>query len=295
MSSAPLKERARALFSELQDSICEALEKLDGPGRFAEDCWEHATGGGGVTRVLTGGRLFEKAGVNIAAVTGRLTERLAERFEVEQSDYFATGVSLVVHPLSPMVPTIHMNLRYFELPDRAWFGGGADLTPYYLYEEDVRHFHWTWKEICDRHDASYYPRFKKACDEYFFNAHRGEARGVGGLFFDYLADDPESLFRYVEDLGHGLIPAYMPIVERRAAESWWDHEREWQLVRRGRYVEFNLVHDRGTLFGLETKGRTESILMSLPPLVRWCYDHKPEPGSREAELLEVLCTPREWV
>jgi coproporphyrinogen III oxidase len=189
-----------------------------------------------------------------------------------------------------------MNLRHIQLDDgTAWFGGGADLTPYYLFEEDARHFHHTWRTVCDRHDSADYPRFKKECDEYFRIAHREEARGVGGIFFDYLKEDPQRVYAFVEDAGRHFLEAYVPIVERRADEPWSDRERSWQLVRRGRYVEFNLVYDWGTLFGLETHGRTESILMSLPPLVRWTYDHRPEPGSREATLLEVLRTPRDWV
>jgi coproporphyrinogen III oxidase len=300
VTGAPLRERAREFFAELQSSICGELEAVDGGAQFGEDRWTHAPGGGaggggGVSRVLAGGKVFEKAGVNLAAVTGRLSERLAERLEVEQDDFFATGVSLVAHPLSPMVPTAHMNFRYLELPTKAWFGGGADLTPYYLFEDDVRHFHRTWKAVCDRHDPSYHPRFKKWCDEYFFVKHRDEARGVGGIFFDYLSEDLEQVFSFVQEAGREFARAYLPIVERRRSEPWWDREREWQLVRRGRYVEFNLVHDRGTLFGLETGGRTESILMSLPPLVRWRYDQHPPPGSREADLLAALRTPRSWV
>ncbi len=295
MSPTALRDRASQFFAELQESICRGLEAVEGGARFGEDRWTHPAGGGGVSRVLAGGRVFEAAGVNRAAVSGRLTERLAKQLEVECVEFFASGISLVVHPLSPMIPTVHMNLRYIELPTKAWFGGGADMTPYYLFEEDARHFHQAWKEICDRHDTSYYPRFKKWCDEYFFIAHRKEARGIGGIFFDYLSLDLERVFAFIEDAGRGFLGAFTPIVERRAAHPWWDREREWQLVRRGRYVEFNLVYDRGTLFGLETQGRTESILMSLPPLVRWRYDHHPPPGSPEAALLDVLRTPRPWV
>jgi coproporphyrinogen III oxidase len=300
VSAAPLKERAHEFFGVLQDEICERLAEIDGGATFHEDRWEHASGerhgdGGGVSRVLSEGRLFEKAGVNLAAVSGQLTERLAERLEVDRSTFFATGISLVVHPLNPWVPTVHMNCRYLELPTKAWFGGGADLTPYYLFRDDARHFHRSWKTVCDRYDDAAYPRFKRWCDEYFFVKHRGEARGIGGIFFDYLAEEPERVFDFVKGVGREFLNAYVPIVERRSGTEWWDREREWQLVRRGRYVEFNLVHDRGTLFGLETQGRTESILMSLPPLVRWRYDHRPEPGSREAELLEVLREPRDWL
>lgn len=299
-----LETRARELFAELQDQICEALQGLDEKATFREDRWDHRpgdddsdAGGGGVTRVLTGGRVFEKAGVNLADVRGKLSERLAQRLKVEPQLFGATGISLVIHPLSPMVPTVHMNLRHIRLlgpKGTAWFGGGADLTPYYLFEEDARHFHATWRDVCERHDPEYYPRFKKWCDEYFRIEHRDEARGIGGIFFDYLTDDLERVFRFVEDAGRNFVEAYTPIVERRGKEKWWDRERNWQLIRRGRYVEFNLVYDRGTLFGLETEGRTESILMSLPPEARWDYDHRPEPGSREAALLEVLRNPRDW-
>jgi coproporphyrinogen III oxidase len=304
-----LHERARDLFARLQDEVCAGLEALDGRAKFREDRWEHghesgAASGGGVTRVLSGGRIFEKAGVNLADVGGALSERLAARLRVSPQRFEATGVSLVIHPLSPMVPTVHMNLRHIGLPDAgsagtgergpSWFGGGADLTPYYLFEEDVRHFHATWRSVCDRHDPDYYPRFKNWCDEYFHVEHRGETRGVGGIFFDYLDEDLERAFDFVEDVGRHFLEAYVPIVERRVEEPWWDAERSWQLIRRGRYVEFNLVYDRGTLFGLETRGRTESILMSLPPLVRWTYDHQPEAGSREAALLGAVRGPRDW-
>ena len=301
------RQSVRAYFGELHDALTRGLEQVDGGGHFREDRWEHAPGdgpgeGGGITRVIADGARFEKGGVNLSEVTGRMTDRLAARMKTPAQSFYATGVSLVLHPRSPMVPTVHMNVRYLELldpnasaPVRAWFGGGADLTPYYLFENDAVHFHQSWKEACDRHDAEYYPRFKKTCDDYFFLPHRGEARGIGGLFFDYLDDDLDRKFAFVREVGHAFLGAYAPIVERRADESWGDDERRWQEVRRGRYVEFNLVCDRGTLFGLETGGRTESILMSLPPAVRWEYDNQPKSGSREADLLEVLCTPRDWL
>ena len=304
-----LKTRAPEYFAELQDSICKGLELLEGGNgqRFREDRWTHDPAqdgdadGGGRTRVLSDGKVFEKAGVNLSVVKGQLTERLAQKLEVPAQPFFATGISLVIHPRSPMVPTTHMNLRYIKLLGTqtegagAWFGGGADLTPYYLFEEDAEHFHRVWRAVCDRHEAGDYPRFKKGCDDYFVNTHRGESRGVGGIFFDYLQADPERTFEFVRDAGSSFLDAYVPIVERRRDLAWYDREREWQLIRRGRYVEFNLVHDRGTLFGLETRGRTESILISLPPLVRWVYDHRPPPGSREEALLQVLREPRDWV
>jgi coproporphyrinogen III oxidase len=301
-----IHERARDAFAAIQDRICEALETLDGRKKFIEDRWEHradgAADGGGRSRVLAGGNVFEKAGVNLADVRGRLSERLAARLEVPPQLFEATGVSLVVHPLSPMVPTVHMNVRHIQLLGEqgdghgpSWFGGGADLTPHYLFEEDARDFHRVLRDVCGRHEVGDYPAFKRWCDEYFHLGHRGEARGIGGIFFDYLKQSPEETLAFVEDVGNGFLPAYLPIVERRMALPWWDRQRHWQLLRRGRYVEFNLVHDRGTLFGLETGGRTESILMSLPPLVRWDYDAKPEPDSPEAALMDVLLNPREWI
>ncbi len=290
------KEDIKNSFESLQDTICNKLESVDGSVRFSEDIWKREEGGGGKTRVLEEGAVFEKAGVNTSAVWGKLPERMAQRMEVEAGEFFATGISLVIHPRSPMVPTVHMNLRYFEMNNgNSWFGGGTDLTPYYLFEEDARHFHTTLKRVCDNHDAAYYPRFKKWCDEYFYIKHRHEARGIGGIFFDYLKGSNDLLFRFVNEVGKAFLPSYIPLVERRMAEPYTDKEREWQLIRRGRYVEFNLVYDRGTLFGLETKGRIESILMSLPPFVSWKYDHHPEPDSREAGLVEVLRKPREWL
>ena len=302
----PLADRAHALFARLQDEICSEIERIDG-GRFREDPWQYlpTTGrgaGGGRTRILTDGALIEKGGVNLSAIEGELSPRLAERLRVTAQPFYATGVSLVLHPQSPMVPTVHLNLRYLELrgeegdgPRRAWFGGGSDLTPYYLFEEDARQFHASLKPACDAYEPGAYARFKRACDEYFFLRHRGEARGVGGVFFDYLERDLERALGLVRDVGHAFCEAWPPIAERRRVEAWGEAERAWQLVRRGRYVEFNLIHDRGTLFGLETEGRTESILMSLPPLVRWVYDHNPPAASREAALVDVLRHPREWM
>jgi len=298
-----LAERAHRAFAGLQDTICAGLEALDGGATFREDAWTYAPGagvgeGGGRTRVISGGKVFEKGGVNLSAVTGRLTARLAGHLGVQPQPIYATGLSLVLHPLSPHVPTVHMNVRYLELlgaDGHGWFGGGADLTPYYLVEEDARHFHRVLRAACDEHAAGDYPRFKHGCDEYFYLPHRGEARGVGGIFFDYLKDDPEATFAFATAVGAAFLPAYGPIVKRRRDTPWSDAEREWQLLRRGRYVEFNLIHDRGTLFGLETGGRTESILMSLPPVVHWAYDHSPAEGSAEALLLAALRSPRDWL
>ena len=278
---------------DLQDRITAKLEALDGK-EFSEDLWERPGGGGGRTRVLDGGELFEKAGVNFSEVHGELSDEFARQLPGEGSEFRALGISLVLHPLSPMVPTVHANFRYVEKGGRSWLGGGADLTPCYLYEEDAAHFHRVWKECCDGHDPEYHDRFKKWCDEYFHLPHRGETRGVGGIFFDYL-DVDEKTVSFWKECGSRFLDAYVPLVERRRDESYGEAERLHQLRRRGRYVEFNLLYDRGTVFGLKTRGRVESILMSLPPLVRWDYDTSPGEGSREAELLEVLRRPRDWL
>ena len=288
-------DETQGYFEKLQNTICEELQVLDGTGHFREDVWTHPTGGGGRTRVLEGGALFEKGGVNTSAIRGIMSQSLAEILKTTPQQFFATGISLVLHPLSPMVPAAHANFRYFELEDGSfWFGGGADLTPCYLFEEDVRHFHATWKAACDHHGPELYPVFKKSCDEYFFLRHRGETRGVGGIFFDYLRGDYERNFGLVQTCGDSFLRSYLPLIERRRDLSWNEQQRQWQLIRRGRYVEFNLVYDRGTVFGLETEGRTESILMSLPPLARWDYDVHPDPGSEEEKLIHVLQNPRSW-
>jgi coproporphyrinogen III oxidase len=294
-AAAPLRTRAGDYFQDLQERITGALEAEDPGARFREDVWTRAGGGGGRTRVMVDAPLLEKGGVGFSAVHGELPDELAAQVPGQGRDFFATGVSLVLHPRSPRVPTVHANFRYVEKGDRAWFGGGSDLTPCYLVEDDAVHFHRTWKAVCDRHDPAYYPRFKKWCDEYFHLAHRGETRGVGGLFFDYLDGDLEARFAFVRDCGAAFLDAYLPIVRRRRDEPWGDAERRWQLTRRGRYVEFNLLYDRGTVFGLKTDGRVESILMSLPLQARWGYDEQPPPGSPEAALVDVLRQPREWV
>ena len=291
---AALRERATRFFQDLQDEITRALEAEDPGASFREDAWERSGGGGGRTRVMIDAPLLEKGGVGFSAVHGEMGEDLAAVVPGEGRAFFATGVSLVLHPRSPRVPTVHANFRYVEKGERAWFGGGSDLTPYYLVPEDAAHFHRTWKEACGRHPGADYARFKKWCDEYFHLPHRGEARGVGGIFFDYLEGDLEARFAFVQDAGRRFLDAYLPILRRRRDEPWGDAERRWQLLRRGRYVEFNLLYDRGTMFGLKTGGRTESILMSLPPLVRWGYDERPAPGSPEAALLEALRAPRDW-
>ncbi|MEK9750750.1 MAG: oxygen-dependent coproporphyrinogen oxidase [Flavobacteriaceae bacterium] len=300
-----LKDQFYAYIQTLQDQICAALEAEDGKATFQEDLWDRPGGGGGRTRVIENGEVFEKGGVNISAVHGELPDSMKAYFNVKKGDFFVCGLSMVIHPKSPMVPTVHANWRYFELYNAAgevvdsWFGGGQDLTPYYLFDEDAEHFHTTCKRACDAHDPNFYETYKKQCDNYFWNAHRNEARGVGGLFFDYLKARPErnmqQWYNFVTEVGNSFIEAYVPIVQKRKGLSYTPEQREWQEVRRGRYVEFNLVHDKGTLFGLKTNGRIESILMSLPAHVQWKYNYSPEPGTEEARLSEVLEKPKAWV
>jgi coproporphyrinogen III oxidase len=302
---------AAAWIERLHDDVTAFVSRLDGGGAFEEDRWDRPGGGGGVTRVLAGGRTFEKAGVNRSAVNGELPASLAQRLGAELpsapgAHFFVTGMSVVVHPQSPMVPTVHLNVRYFEVTSAAggvldaWIGGGTDLTPTYPFPDDATHFHCTLDALCRRHHPAFYPRFKRWCDEYFVNAHRqGERRGVGGIFFDNVrAGDGglgmDALLAFADDVGRVLPAAYGPIVERRRATPYGERERRLQLFRRGRYVEFNLVHDRGTLFGLQTNARIESVLMSLPPIASWEYAPRVEPGSIESELMAML-EPREWV
>lgn len=299
-----MKDKFYDYIQNLQDRITSGLEAVDGRAKFREDLWERPEGGGGRTRVIEQGGIFEKGGVNISRVFGPLPQSMQSYFGVGEADFFACGLSLVLHPQSPMVPTVHANWRYFEMYDKKgnaldrWFGGGLDLTPYYLFEEDARHFHQSCKRACDAHHPDFYADFKKTCDAYFWNSHRGEARGLGGLFFDHLREGEGisigDRYDFVTEVADGFLDAYLPIVERRKDMPYGPAQREWQEIRRGRYVEFNLVHDKGTLFGLRTNGRIESILMSLPPLVQWRYDHRPEPGSAEERLLKVLEEPREW-
>jgi coproporphyrinogen III oxidase len=304
------REPATAWVAGLHDEVTAFVAELDRGGCFVEDRWDRAGGGGGVTRILSGGRTFEKAGVNRSAVGGDVPEGLAERVGTRLAPgaarrFFATGLSLVIHPLSPLVPTVHLNVRYIELmaPDGtvldAWLGGGTDLTPTYPFPEDPTHFHRVLRDLCARHHPSFYPRFKRWCDDYFVNTHRNhERRGTGGIFFDNLRPgeaglDLDGLFAFAGDVARVLPTAYAPIVERRRHLPWGERERRFQLARRGRYAEFNLVHDRGTAFGLQTGGRIESVLMSLPPLASWEYAPAYEPGSFEAELLRML-EPRDW-
>ncbi len=288
-----MREHCRDFLRELQGAICAAIEGIDGE-RFREDTWERPGGGGGASRVLTDGGVLEKGGVNFSEVHGELEENFSDDLPGDGSSFYATGISLVLHPHNPRAPTAHANFRYIEKGEKKWFGGGADLTPHYLYEEDAVHFHRVLKDACDRHGDDLYPRYKKECDKYFYLPHRGEARGIGGIFFDYVDADESSLAMWKE-LGRAFVGAYLPILERRKDEAYGEVERLHQLQRRGRYVEFNLIYDRGTIFGLKTSGRIESILMSLPPAVRWDYDVQPETGSEEARLLEVLRDPRDWL
>ncbi|WP_115460841.1 oxygen-dependent coproporphyrinogen oxidase [Winogradskyella aurantiaca] len=300
-----LKDQFYNYIQDLQDRITSSLETLDGTARFKEDIWKRAEGGGGRTRVIENGGVFEKGGVNISAVHGELPKSMQQHFGVSEADFFACGLSLVLHPKNPMVPTVHANWRYFEMYNKdgeivdQWFGGGQDLTPYYLFDEDAIHFHSICKNACDLHDKDFYSKYKSRCDAYFWNAHRNEARGVGGLFFDYCkASEHMSMnqwYDFVTEVGNSFLDAYVPIVEQRKDLEYSKEQRDWQEIRRGRYVEFNLVHDKGTLFGLKTNGRIESILMSLPPHAQWVYDHYPKAGSEEERLIEVLKKPKNWV
>ncbi len=290
-----MRDRAIAYFRSLQDRICDAVSQLDGQARFQEDAWEREGGGGGRTRILIDGAIFEKAGVNFSDVHGEMSEEFAAQVAGEGRAFTACGISLVLHPRTPMVPTVHANFRFLTKGSRMWFGGGADLTPYYPQREDVIHFHRVWRDVCRRHAPLIaYERLKKWCDDYFFLPHRQEPRGVGGIFFDNLETDLEAVFAFVRDCGDHFLSAYLPIAERRKDEPYSAEQRAFQEYRRGRYVEFNLIYDRGTLFGLKTGGRVESILMSLPPVVRYLYDYHPQPGTREAELYDIYLKPRDW-
>ena len=317
------RQRAKQFVQGLQDSICQGLEDIDGQARFLEDLWERPGGGVGRTRVIREGRVFEQGGVNFSEVWGDTLPPsiLTQRPEAAGYNFYAAGTSMVLHPCNPYVPTVQLNYRYFEAGPIWWFGGGVDLTPYYGFVEDVVHFHSTIKQACDAHRPEYYPAFKLWCDEYFYLKHRQEARGVGGIFFDYqdgsgklyrghegaglaaaysdkvgtVSQTWEEIFAWVQSCGNSFLTAYLPIVERRQDLDYGDRERNFQLYRRGRYVEFNLVYDRGTIFGLQTSGRAESILMSLPPLARWEYCYQPAPASPEAQLYETFLKPQDWV
>jgi coproporphyrinogen III oxidase len=311
-----IKETWISYIHDLQNRICHALEQSDGKAKFVEDEWQRPEGGGGKTRVIANGNVFEKGGVNTSLVYGDVTDAMRTQLKINGDRWFACGLSLVIHPFNPFVPTVHCNYRMFELYNQKdevidrWFGGGTDLTPYYLFEEDAKHFHQTYKKACDQFDPSFYPTFKKECDNYFVNWHRNnERRGIGGIFYDYqgrlsqvdTAGSPsagarEEVFwmNFGKACGDVFMEAYIPIVEKRKNTPYTEQNKHWQEIRRGRYVEFNLVHDRGTLFGLKTNGRIESILMSLPPTVRFEYNYQPEPGSEEDKLLQACLHPREW-
>lgn len=300
-----IKENWVNYIESLQNHICAALEACDGKAKFIEHQWQRSEGGGGNSRVISDGNVFEKGGVNTSVVFGNVSDAMKTQLKIDGAKWFACGLSLVLHPINPFVPTVHCNYRMFELYNEKdevidrWFGGGTDLTPYYLLEEDARHFHQTYKNVCDEFDLSFYSTFKKNCDDYFVNTHRNnERRGIGGIFYDYQkpSEDKDVNFwlKFSKACGDAFLPAYLPIVEKRRSCSFTNKNKYWQEIRRGRYVEFNLIHDRGTLFGLKTNGRTESILMSLPPTVRFEYDYQPEKGSKEEKLLQVCLNPREW-
>ena len=286
-------------FKGLQDEICAGLESLDKGFHFREDLWERDGGGGGRTRIFEG-NIIEKGGVNFSAVHGHMPANIAAALKIPANDFLATGVSIVLHPSNPFVPIIHMNIRYFETNvGKWWFGGGIDLTPHYVIEEDATFFHDALKKTCDKHDTGYYPEYKKWADDYFFVKHRDETRGIGGIFFDRLssdqADERLDLFSFVQDVGKTFLPTYLELANRHKDKDYTEAHKTWQRLRRGRYVEFNLVWDRGTKFGLDTNGRTESILMSLPPMASWVYDHQTEDGSPESMTLQHLKKGIDWV
>ncbi|KAL8137883.1 hypothetical protein V2J09_003884 [Rumex salicifolius] len=324
-SSSSVRSRFERMIREAQDTVCKAIEEADGVGKFKEDAWSRPGGGGGISRVLQDGGVWEKAGVNVSVVYGVMPPEAYRAAKAAASDvkpgpvpFFAAGISSVLHPKNPFAPTLHFNYRYFETdapkdvpgaPRSWWFGGGTDYTPAYIFEEDVKHFHQVQKNACDKFDPTFYPRFKKWCDDYFYIKHRDERRGLGGIFFDDLNDyDQEMLLSFatalkfplimtsaVSECANSVVPAYIPIIERRKDTPFTEKHKAWQQLRRGRYVEFNLVYDRGTTFGLKTGGRIESILVSLPLTARWEYDHKPEEGSEEWKLLDACINPKEWI
>lgn len=305
-NSGTVPERWIAFIHQLQNDICSALEASDGKAKFIEDAWERPEGGGGKTRVIVNGNVIEKGGVNTSIVFGDVTDLMRTQLKITGDKWFAAGISCVIHPANPFVPTIHFNYRMFELYNNngeiidRWFGGGTDLTPYYLMEEDAIHFHQTYKNICDEFDGSFYPEFKKVCDNYFVNTHRNnERRGIGGIFYDYKKPAESTgidfWLSFAKGCGYAFMQAYIPIVDKRKNTPFTNENKYWQEIRRGRYTEFNLVHDRGTIFGLKTNGRTDSILMSLPPTVRFDYNYQPATGSEEDKLLQACLHPKEWL
>lgn len=301
------KEQIAADYQLIQDEICLALETLDGKSKFEEEQWERDGGGGGRTRVIQNGNILEKGGVNFSAVHGQLPDVMKKALKVDSDEFFATGVSIVIHPNHPLVPIIHMNIRYFELPSTMdgmqepvrWFGGGIDLTPHYVVEDDARFFHGSLKAVCDKFNADFYSRFKTWADDYFYIKHREETRGIGGIFYDRLTANEsltwETIFEFSKALGRTFAPVYTELVNRHRIEEFTEAQQQWQYQRRSRYAEFNLVYDAGTKFGLETNGRIESILMSLPPTAKWLYNFKPQPGSEEEKTLHLLKKGINWV
>jgi coproporphyrinogen III oxidase len=300
------KEQIAADYQQIQDEICAGLEQLDGAARFEQELWEREGGGGGRTRIIQNGNILEKGGVNFSAVHGHLPEAIKRSLKVDQDDFFATGVSIVMHPNHPMVPIIHMNIRYFEMPSSfhnqqqpvRWFGGGIDLTPHYIFDEDARFFHSHLKSVCDQYHQEFYERFKIWADNYFFIKHRNETRGIGGIFYDRLTANEElsweQIFEFSKAVGRSFLPMYTQLVNRNRSKAFTDAEQQWQYIRRSRYAEFNLVYDAGTKFGLETNGRIESILMSLPPTAKWVYDYQPIAGSQEEKTLFLLKKGIDW-
>ncbi|TCC85809.1 oxygen-dependent coproporphyrinogen oxidase [Pedobacter hiemivivus] len=282
------KDQVVAAYQKIQDEICSSLELAEGKAKFEEEVWSREGGGGGRTRIMQHGSVIEKGGVNFSAVHGKLPDAVKKAFKVENDEFFATGVSIVMHPSNPFVPIIHMNIRYFEMDEQTrWFGGGIDLTPHYVIDTDVRYFHHLLKQTCDQFDPNFYPKFKTNADDYFFIKHREETRGVGGIFYDRLKPENtglsfDNLLAFSEAVGKTFIPVYTELIERNRDHEYTEQEQEWQYLRRSRYAEFNLVYDSGTKFGLETNGRIESILMSLPPMAKWTYNHQPVLGSPEA-------------
>ena len=293
------KQSIISFFQDLQDDICQQLETADGTGKFQEDHWERAGGGGGRSRAIEGQHI-EKGGVNFSAVHGSLPEKIATALKIEPTDFLATGVSIVLHPRNPLVPIIHMNVRYFEMTSgQWWFGGGIDLTPHYIVSEEAQFFHQQLKAVCDRHHPTYYPEFKKWADDYFFIKHRNETRGIGGIFFDRLSQtdefEKEDRFAFVKEVGNAFCPIYLQLLNTNKNKTVTQAQKDWQLLRRGRYVEFNLVWDKGTKFGLDTNGRTESILMSMPPLANWKYNYQPAEDSPEYQTQQLLRKELDWI
>lgn len=298
--SKKTKEEIAEIYKQIQDHICQQLELADGQGKFSEDAWSRADGGGGRTRIFSGGKIIEKGGVAFSAVHGPTPDKILQKLGLEKGDFFATGVSIVLHPFSPMVPIIHMNIRYFEMEDGThWFGGGIDLTPHYIDLEDARYFHEQVKSTCDQFDTSYYPKFKAWADDYFYIRHRNETRGIGGIFYDRLSAKSDQEFDKILNfslaIGRLFPQVYGYFMKKNSVIPYGETEKSWQNLRRGRYVEFNLVWDAGTKFGLDTNGRTESILMSMPPLAEWTYMHQPSEGSNEAKTLSFLKKGIDWI